>query len=430
MRNFSLTHRTLFSALALLLATVSSAQTYFPPINTNQTWDTVSAGYDAQALQELNTFLDTTDTKAFIILENGKIAHEVYFDSFTQDSLWYLASAGKTMTAFLIGLAEADGHLAVLQNSKAYLESGWSSCGSAFEDSTTVLKHLTMTTGLNFSGNTDCTDPSCLTCSSASEPWYYHNAAYTLLYHMLDSVTPFGITNYILGKLSFTTGITGSYLPLGDNRVFISNARSMARFGLLVLARGDWAGNTIMDSGPGSYYDQMVNTTQSANESYGYLWWLNGKHSFRLPQSTAVFPGPLIPNAPSDLIAGLGKNDQKLYVVPSQNRVVVRLGNDGGQGLFAASGYDNQLWALINALDGSTSLEEWNSDESPYPNPGKGSLVIPSAREGQSYRLLNVYGKVLEHDFVQVEGRVQLNASPGLYLLQIDHGRTFKIILE
>jgi len=59
----------------------------------------------------------------------------------------------------------------------------------------------------------------------------------------------------------------------------------------------------------------------------------------------------LIPSAPEDLVAGLGKNDQKLYVIPSQDRVVIRMGNDAGEGLLAASSYDEQLWQRITALD-------------------------------------------------------------------------------
>ena len=100
--------RTTLLTFALLYVAYAGAQSYFPPLIGNN-WDTENAGYDPTALQELNTFLDTASTKAFILLENGRIAHEQYFDSFTQDSLWYWASAGKTMTSFLIGLAEADG---------------------------------------------------------------------------------------------------------------------------------------------------------------------------------------------------------------------------------------------------------------------------------------------------------------------------------
>ncbi len=62
------------------------------------------------------------------------------------------------------------------------------------------------------------------------------------------------------------------------------------------------------------------------------------------------FSGALIPNAPEDLIAGLGKNDQKLYIVPSQGLVIVRMGDIAGKTTLGPSSFDNELWAKINAL--------------------------------------------------------------------------------
>ena len=94
----------------------------------------------------------------------------------------------------------------------------------------------------------------------------------------------------------------------------------------------------------------MVSTSQNLNKAYGYLWWLNGKESFRIPLSTEEFPGVLIPNAPNDLIAGLGLNDQKLYVVPSQNLVIIRMGDDAGDAQAGPSSFDNLLWEKINAV--------------------------------------------------------------------------------
>ncbi len=40
-----------------------------------------------------------------------------------------------------------------------------------------------------------------------------------------------------------------------------------------------------------NYFNEMVNTSQSLNQAYGYLWWLNGKPSFMVPNLQTVFPG-------------------------------------------------------------------------------------------------------------------------------------------
>ena len=58
--------------------------------------------------------------------------------------------------------------------------------------------------------------------------------------------------------------------------------------------------------------------------------------------------GP-IPEAPSELIAGLGAFDQKLYLIPSKNLVIVRLGDDAGESQLGPSSFDNQLWEKLNA---------------------------------------------------------------------------------
>ncbi|HPF98361.1 MAG TPA: serine hydrolase, partial [Mangrovimonas sp.] len=57
-----------------------------------------------------------------------------------------------------------------------------------------------------------------------------------------------------------------------------------------------------------------------------------------------------IPNAPDDMYAALGKNDQKIYVVPSKKLVVVRMGDVADGENFAVSTFDNDLWAYINAV--------------------------------------------------------------------------------
>ncbi|MBA4135534.1 MAG: serine hydrolase, partial [Flavobacterium sp.] len=64
------------------------------------------------------------------------------------------------------------------------------------------------------------------------------------------------------------------------------------------------------------------------------------------------FNGTLIPNAPSDMYAALGKNDQKIYVVPSMKMVIIRMGEVANpeNPTFALSGFDNELWDKINDL--------------------------------------------------------------------------------
>ena len=50
------------------------------------------------------------------------------------------------------------------------------------------------------------------------------------------------------------------------------------------------------------------------------------------------------------MFAALGKNDQKIYVVPSKKLVIIRMGDVADGENFALSDFDNTLWEKINAL--------------------------------------------------------------------------------
>lgn len=327
---------------------------YFPP-TTGATWETTtttSLGWNQTQINDLYTYLQQKNTKAFIILKNGKIVIEKYFGSFITDSLWYWASAGKSLTAFLAGQAQQDGILNINNKTSQYLGTGWTSLPLAKENLITVKQQLTMTTGLDDGvSDNDCTDPSCLIYKAdAGTRWAYHNAAYTLLYKVIENASGQSYNNYFNAKIKSPTGMTGLWINTGYLNVYYSNARSMARFGLLMLNKGKWDQTTLMSDS--NYFNSMVSTSQNLNLSYGYLWWLNGKTSHMLPQTQIVFNGNLTPNAPDDMFAALGKNDQKVYVIPSQKLVVIRMGESAGNVQLALSSFDNELWGKLKPIIG------------------------------------------------------------------------------
>ncbi|MGB5553237.1 MAG: serine hydrolase [Flavobacteriaceae bacterium] len=324
---------------------------YFPPV-VGTTWETISSselGWDAAAIQALYAFLEEKDTKGFVVLKNGKIALEWYAADHDQDTPWYWASAGKTLTAFTTGIALEEGHLALTDKTSDYLGTGWTSLPTEKEDLITVRHQLTMTSGLDDTQG-DCKTPDCLTyLADAGTRWAYHNAPYTLIQDVVSDAVQSDYETYFDSKLKDKIGMTGQWLSTnGENNVYWSTARSMARFGLLNLNNGVWDQEVIL--GDTVYLNAMKNTSQDLNKSYGYLWWLNGKESAMLPTLQTVFQNELMPDAPDDLYAGLGKNDQKLHIVPSQNLVVVRMGDDTGDASAGPSSFDNELWIRLNAV--------------------------------------------------------------------------------
>lgn len=348
-----------FLQFALLVVLISScskneeineedSSTYFPPLSGN-TWETVSAAsldWNTEEIPPLLNFLDEKNTKGFIILHNGKIVLEHYFNNHTATKSWYWASAGKTLTTVCAGIAEQQGLIELNNPVSEYLGAGWTSALLEKENLITSKHLLTMTSGLDDTLGDNVSSENLKYVADAGARWAYHNA-YVKLQEIIEVSSKKTFSNYFTEQLKNKIGMTGSWIQLNDLSVFWSTTRSMARFGLLALHDGSWETSSIVNS---NYFIKSTSTSQNINEAYGYLWWLNGKESFHLPQSQLEFHGSLIPNAPADMVAALGKNDQKIYVVPSKKLVIVRMGENANNSNFAVSTFDNDLWKKINLV--------------------------------------------------------------------------------
>jgi CubicO group peptidase (beta-lactamase class C family) len=344
----------LLAGLMLSCSTENNSQTttanlYFPPIG-NDIWETKSPatlGWDETAEQPLLDYLEQKHTKAFIILVDGKIVMENYFNGHSATANWYWASAGKTLTSTVTGIAQQEGFLDIEDKVKDYLGSGWTSLTPEKENLISNRNLLTMTSGLEDLQNGDCVSPDCLTyVADAGTRWAYHNV-YVKLQDVIAQATGQDFIDYFNAKLRDKIGMNGAWFVSGNNIVYASTARTMARFGLLMLNKGKWDSETIVNE---SYFDEATNTSQAINKSYGYLWWLNGKSSYHMPQSQFEFNGSIIPDGPDDMFMALGKNDQKIYVVPSKRMVVIRMGDAADNVNLALSDFDTILWQKIKAL--------------------------------------------------------------------------------
>jgi CubicO group peptidase (beta-lactamase class C family) len=321
---------------------------YFPPLSSN-IWEKTSVeelGWNQNQVQPLIQFLEDSNTKAFILLHNGKIVFENYFNGHTADSPWYWASAGKTLTSIMVGIAEENGYLTINTKVSDYLGNGWTSSPIVKENLITPKHLLSMTSGLDDSFGDNVAADNLYYFSDAGSRWAYHNV-YVKLQSIIEVTTQQSFSNYFNANLKSKIGMTGTWVQTGDFSVYYSTARSMARFGLLALNKGTWNTIPIVNE---TYFNNSISTSQTINKSYGYLWWFNGKQSYHLPQTQFEFQGELIPNAPSDLFCALGKNDQKIYVVPSKKLVIIRMGESAEESNFALSNFDNNLWEKINLI--------------------------------------------------------------------------------
>jgi CubicO group peptidase (beta-lactamase class C family) len=88
-----------------------------------------------------------------------------------------------------------------------------------------------------------------------------------------------------------------------------ANTRDWAKFGLLYLNRGNWNGEQIIDS---TWVDYVSTPTNTSNGRYGAQFWLNA--------------GGHYPDAPRDLFSANGYQGQYVFIIPSKDLVIVRMG--------------------------------------------------------------------------------------------------------
>ncbi len=328
---------------------------YFPPNDGSSTWETKSIselGWNANAVQPLLDYLQLKNSKSFIILVNGRIVMENYFNGHTATTLWKWNSAGKTLTSTITGIAEQEGLININNKVSDYIGTGWTSIPIEKENLITCKNLLSMNSGLDDTLGDDVSPSNLQYVADAGTRWAYHNV-YVKLQDVVEQASGQSWNNYFNSKLRDKIGMDTSgfwYVGTGANlglKVYFSTTRSMARFGLLALNNGKWNENQIINS---SYFNSATTTSQTINQSYGYLWWLNGKSSYHLPQSQYQFNGSIIPHGPTDMFMALGKDDQKIYVIPNQKMVVIRMGDAADASNMALSDFDDMLWQKINAL--------------------------------------------------------------------------------
>jgi CubicO group peptidase (beta-lactamase class C family) len=427
---------TLFFAIILFSSTVKAQSLYFPP-TTGNVWDSIlpsNLNYCQARIDSLYNYLQLKNTKSFILLKDGKRVLEKYFGTYTKDSLWYWASASKSLASFISGVAQQKGYININNKVSQYLGTGWTSAPLAKENLITVKNLIQMTSGLEDVPPLPCdnedTAKICLTyLADAGTRWAYHTGAYRKVQDVVSNAVGQNYNVITNNWIESQTGMSGVWFQ----QVYYSKARDMARFGLLNLNKGIWNTDTIMKDT--SYFRAMTNTSQNLNLAYGYLWWLNGKASLMTPGFQFIFPGTLMSNAPADMYAALGKNDQKIYVVPSKNMVVVRQGNTAGGFNLAASAFDNVLWDYINKLDCSvTSINENTSvTYKLYPNPVTDILTIENpSLIIYKIKILDVLGNVIYENYPTTEAQsIRLDFSSfskALYFLEVENNN--KIIIR
>jgi CubicO group peptidase (beta-lactamase class C family) len=329
---------------AVPAASARPSALYFPPAAGE--WATVSpaaVGWNEAALEEALAVAGRRRSTGVVLLVGGRILAERYWRGASAATGRDVASVQKSITSFLVGALAAEGRLALDDPVSRWLGTGWTHARARDERRIEVRHLLAMTSGL---------DDDFRKVAAAGKRWYYGNDAYHQLHPVLERAGRSSLQRISDTRLFAPTGMTsGTWRPRfgrdPNGRRLLGLAltpRDLARFGLLALAGGAWNGRRLV---PRAYVRSALSTSQPMNPSYGRLWWLNGKASYRLPgPAPSLEPGPLVPSAPQDLVAALGAGDQKIYVVPSLDLVVARQGERAALGQV---GFDEVWWRALRA---------------------------------------------------------------------------------
>src|SRR4051812_2357957 len=320
------------------------AVAYFPPpAGVWRTEDPADAGWDADLLDEALRLAAERFSTGAVVLHGGRILAEAYWHGADRSSTRDVASVQKSIVSVLIGLTQQADRLHLDDPVSRWLGPDWSGATPQQEGRITLRHLMSMTSGL---------DDDLRYRGPPGDTWFYNTPAYHLLQPVLESASGMSLQDYSDEVLFGVVGISSAVwtprpadappLPGADQTGLTMTPRDMARFGLLVLAGGSWAGRPVVDA---AYLRTALTSSQADNPSYGLLWWLNGQRSFLRPvPHPEPVAGPIVPSAPSDLVAALGADDQKVYLVPSLDLVVVRQGAQAGSVELGPGSFDDEWW--------------------------------------------------------------------------------------
>ena len=340
---------------------------YFPPLNGN--WkmvDLVEAGWNQVKLRNALNYAGENKSSGVVILYRGRILAEQYWplkpsertSSGRPNPYFYMrlgeddngraiedvASVQKSVTAMLVGIARRKGLLKLDDPACKHLGKGWSNASAEAEGKITIRHLVTMTSGL---------DARLRYQVPAGEKWAYNTAAYARSLTCVIKAAKMEPNEFTKEWLTRPIGMKDSRWAVRPwqasvrtdaNRYgFATTARDLARFGLLMLANGNWEKKNILEDK--DFIKAATSPSQKLNPSYGYLWWLNGG-PFMARAGGLRKPGRLVSSAPKDMYAAQGKLGRRLYVLPAQQLVITRLGDQ------ASKTFNSEFFKLLRLAIG------------------------------------------------------------------------------
>ena len=305
---------------------------------------TVKAGtyipWEIDSLYNTSTIADSTmakiesyDPVAFLVIQDGKILYEQYWEGYSDSSLSNSFSAAKSIVGLLVGAAIDDGYIKSVDQKVADFLPSFREGG---KEKISIKNLLTMSSGLDwdeayaslFSPTTAAYYTNDLRklvdeLGVVEEPgkrYYYRSIDSEVLAMVVQAATGKTISEYASEKYWKKMGAHHDALWCLDHKdgmekaycCFNSNARDFARWGQLMLNKGKWGDKQLISE---TYLDETTTPAYYLTDDdglhvnyYGYQWWIMNYDEYKIPYMRGI----------------LG---QYVFAIPEKNAVVVRLGH-------------------------------------------------------------------------------------------------------
>ena len=289
-------------AVNVIKKEVAESQVAIQPIAPNSGWNISKDSYDTEKIRELNKRIaqgDFRDITSIVIIKNGELLLEEYFNGAGRATLHDTRSVGKSFASTLTGIAIAEGHI---KSDGAMLKEFYQLKSyenySEKKEKVTIKSLLTMSSGFDASdmdpdspGNEENMYPTSDWVKFALElpmddqktigsQWAYFTAGVVVLGDILNQTVPGGLEEYGHKKLFEPLGIENYQWQYTPQKVpntaggLQMNALDLAKYGQLYKNGGAWNGQQLV---PKEWVEsslaRQIALPEAVGGYYGYLFW-------------------------------------------------------------------------------------------------------------------------------------------------------------
>ena len=293
--------------LSMVEKEVKETQIAIQPIQPTNKWEISDVNFDKTIIRKLNERIAQhyfKDITSIVVIKDGKLLIEEYFNGANRNTLHDTRSVGKTLASTILGIAIEEGHIKdKSQTLKDFYNLSTYKNYTTEKEKISLKSLLTMSSGLNGSdmnpdspGNEENMYPTSDWVKFGldlqmdekkimEKDWDYLTAGAVILGDILNKTVPDGLEKYAEEKLFKPLGISNYKWQFTPTNVpntaggFQMNSLDNARYGQLYLTNGVYKEKQILpEQWVQSSLSKHIAIPKRENEFYGYLLW-NKKYS-------------------------------------------------------------------------------------------------------------------------------------------------------